>query len=130
MEDLHIPASNETPEVRFEFSRHCLSMHGESYPENAMSFYGPIRSSLQNYLEKLPTDGRVEVNIGLRYFNSSSTKLIRALIGMLDEKASNGPSISVDWLHDEDDDMMLEFGTDLKEEHRSLKFNTVVAEAA
>lgn len=130
MEDLHIPASNETPEVRFEFSRHCLNMHGESYPENAMSFYGPIRASLQNYLEQLPADGRVEVNIGLRYFNSSSTKLIRALIGMLDEKASNGPSISVDWLHDEDDDMMLEFGSDLKEEHRSLKFNTVVAEPA
>jgi len=130
MEDLHIPASNETPEIRFEFSRHCLSMHGESYPENAMSFYGPIRSSLQNYLEKLPTDGKVEVNIGLRYFNSSSTKLIRALIGMLDRSAESGPSISVDWLHDADDDMMLEFGSDLKEEHRSLKFNTVVAEPA
>ena len=130
MEDLHIPASNETPEIRFEFSRHCLSMHGESYPENAMSFYGPIRSSLQNYLEKLPADGHVEVNIGLRYFNSSSTKLIRALIGMLDQAASHGPTISVDWLHDADDDMMLEFGIDLKEEHHSLKLKTVVAEAA
>lgn len=130
MQDLHIPASNETPEISFAFSRHCLSMHGESYPENAMSFYGPIRSSLQNYLETLPADGCVSVDIGLRYFNSSSTKLIRALIGMLDHTASNGPSISVDWLHDEDDDMMLEFGIDLKEEHRSLKFTTVVAEAA
>jgi len=26
--------------------------------------------------------------------------------------------------------MMLEFGSDLKDEHRSLKFNTVVAEPA
>ena len=130
MEDLHIPASNETPEISFEFSSHSLSMHGESYPENAMSFYGPIRSSLQNYLEKLPADGRVNVNIGLRYFNSSSTKLIRALIGMLDKTASNGPTIAVDWLHDEEDDMMLEFGMDLKEEHRSLQFNTVVVEPA
>jgi hypothetical protein len=130
MDDLHIPASNETPEISFEFSRHHLSMHGESYPENAMSFYGPIRSSLQNYLERLPADSKLYVNIGLRYFNSSSTKLIRALIGMLDKTASNGPSISVDWLHDEDDDMMLEFGTDLKEEHRFLQFNTVIMATA
>lgn len=130
MEDLYIPASNETPEIRFEYSRHRLSMHGESYPENAMSFYGPIRAGLQNYLEQLPADGQVAVDIGLRYFNSSSTKLIRALIGMLDQAASHGPSITVDWLHDADDDMMLEFGSDLKEEHHSLKFNTVVAEPA
>ncbi|BAO29150.1 DUF1987 domain-containing protein [Sulfuritalea hydrogenivorans] len=130
MEDLHIPASNETPEIRFEFSRHRLSMHGESYPENAMSFYGPVRASLQSYLDQVPADSRIEVGIGLRYFNSSSTKLIRALVGMLDKAAENGPSISVDWLHDEDDDMMLEFGIDLKEEHRSLKFSTVVVEPA
>jgi hypothetical protein len=125
MDDLHIPAGHDTPEIRFDFSRHHLSMHGESYPENAMSFYGPIRSSLHNYLEDLPADASVYVNVGLRYFNSSSTTLIRALIGMLDKTASSGPSISVDWVHDEEDDTMLEFGTDLKEENRSLCFNTI-----
>lgn len=130
MQDLYIPASNETPEVSFEFSRHHLSMQGESYPENAMNFYGPIRASLHNYLETLSGESKVYVSIGLRYFNSSSTKLIRALVGMLDKTAQGGASICVDWLHDADDDMMLEFGIDLKEEHRSLKFNTTVVEMA
>jgi hypothetical protein len=127
MNDLHIPASIETPEVRFDFSRHCLALRGVSCPENATGFYAPIRSSLQGYLEKLATDDQVDVNIGLCYSDGSSARAIRALVGMLDRTAACGPSISIDWLHAEDDDMILEFGIDLMEEYRSLQFNMVVA---
>ncbi|MDP1732906.1 MAG: DUF1987 domain-containing protein [Sulfuritalea sp.] len=130
MKDLHIPARNDTPEIRFEFSRHRLCIYGESFPENAIGFYGPIRSRLQDYLEKLPVDGRVDVNIGLLYSDSSSARLIRALIGMLDRAARSGPSISVHWLLAEDDEVGMEFGIDLMEEHGSLQFNVVVAETA
>ena len=128
MDDLHIPAGYATPAIRFEFSRHRLGIHGDSCPENAMAFYSPIGASLHDYLEALPADGQVDVNIGLRSLNSSSTKLIRSLVKLLDRTAAKGPSISVDWLVGEDDNWMLEFGIDLKEEHQSLKFNTVVAE--
>lgn len=128
MNDLHIPASIETPEIRFEFSRHRLALRGASFPENATGFYAPIRSSLQGYLEKLADDGQVDVSIGLRYSDSSSARAIRALIGMLARAAASGPSISVDWLHTEDDEMGMEFGIDLMEEHGSLQFNLVVAE--
>jgi hypothetical protein len=130
MNDLHIPASIETPEIKFEFSRHCLALRGVSCPEHATGFYAPIHASLQGYLEKLPVDGRVDVNIGLRYSDSSSARLIRALIRMLDKAARSGPSISVHWLHAEDDEMVMEFGIDLMEEHGSLQFNMVVAETA
>ncbi len=130
MNDLHIPASIEAPEIKFEFSRHCLALRGVSCAEHPTGFYAPIRASLQGYLEKLPVDGRVDVNIGLLYSDSSSASLIRALIGMLDRAARRGPSISVHWLHAEDDEMVMEFGIDLMEEHGSLQFNVVVAETA
>lgn len=52
MENLYIPATNETPEINFNFSEHKLHMSGESYPENAMAFYAPVRASLQNYLSQ------------------------------------------------------------------------------
>jgi hypothetical protein len=130
MNDLHIPASIETPEIRFEFSRHRLALRGVSCSENATGFYAPVRSSLQDYLDKLPADVQVDVNIGLRYSDSSSARVIRALIGMLDRAAASGPSISVDWLHAEDDKMIMEFGIDLMEECGALQFNMAVAETA
>jgi len=125
MKDLHIPPSNETPEVDFRFSEHKLVIRGESYPENALSFYAPIRNSLQDYLNSLGPGDKVNVEIALRYFNSSSTKLIRALVAMLNSAALTGKQVILDWHHDEDDDMMLEFGLDLHEEHSALNYNAI-----
>lgn len=130
MDDLLIPAGNETPAIEFRYSSHRLSISGESYPENAMAFYGPIRAGLQDYLEKTPAESPLDVHIGLRYFNSSSTKLIRALIGMLDAKARAGRKIILHWLHDEDDDMMREFGEDLREEYEGLDFRATTTALA
>jgi len=130
MNDLYIAAGNETPEVNFAYSQNQLSISGESYPENAMAFYGPLRAGLQNYLDALAPGARTEVNIALRYFNSSSTKLIRALVSLLDSAAANGKKVVLNWLHDEDDDMMREFGQDLMEEHEALELRLVAAAAA
>lgn len=123
MENLHIAATNESPEIDFRYSENRLSIRGESYPENAMAFYSPIRASLQNYLEATP--GGIEVDVALRYFNSSSTKIIRMLIGMLNAAAEAGKSAVVRWHHDPEDDMMAEFGLDLKEEFRALSLDCV-----
>ena len=125
MQDLHIPPGNETPEVDFRFSEHKLILRGESYPENAMSFYAPIRNSLQVYLDGLGPGNKVNVEIALRYFNSSSTKLIRSLVAMLNATAMAGTQVVLDWHHDEDDDMMLEFGLDLQEEYSALNCKPV-----
>ena len=130
MQDLYIPASNETPEVHFDFSAHRLALRGESYPENAMAFYAPVRASLAGYLERVPAGGAIDVEIALRYFNSSSTKLIRALVAMLNAAAAAGRRVRLAWHHDADDDMMIEFGADLREEHDAIEFRTVAAAAA
>ncbi|HUY02503.1 MAG TPA: DUF1987 domain-containing protein [Rhodocyclaceae bacterium] len=130
MNDLHIAPSNETPEIDFRFSEHRLVIRGESYPENALSFYAPIRNSLQDYLTSLDPGDKVNVAIALRYFNSASTKLIRALVAMLNAAALAGKQIALDWYHDEDDDMMLEFGLDLQEEHTALKYHAVATMAS
>ncbi len=126
MKDLYIPAKSETPSISFEYSKHSLGMHGVSFPLNAISFYGRLWPSLQNYLQTLPAEGRVEVSFGLRYFSQSSAKLIRALIKMLDQAARGGPSIAVVWRHAANDDLTREFGMDLRDEHPYLQFHTVV----
>ena len=130
MENLYIPATNETPEIDFCFSEHKLHMSGESYPENAMAFYAPIRASLNDYLTTAQPQGPVEAHFSLKYFNSSSTKLIRSMIALMHESAHSGKRIVAHWYHDPEDDMMLEFGQDLKDEFRMLDIRVVATETA
>lgn len=121
MEKLYIPPTNKTPEVNFDFSSHKLEMRGESFPENAMAFYAPIRAHLADYLPQVPVGQKVEASFALAYFNSSSTKLIRSLFALLNDAASsNGIPTTIHWQHDAEDDMMLDFGKDLKEEFNLL----------
>lgn len=130
MEDLYISPTPETPEIDFRFTEHRLHISGESYPENAMAFYAPVRASLQNYLEKVSDQRTIEAHFNLRYFNSSSTKLIRALVALMHETAAAGKRIAAHWYHDPDDDMMQEFGLDLREEFRMLDLRVVALEPA
>lgn len=129
MPNLHIPASKETPEVRIDAASMRFELNGESYPENAMAFYAPVRASLESLL--LLASGRtVQAQFKLRYFNSASTKLIRALVMMLQHKAAEGCRVVAEWHHDPEDDMMAEFGMDLKEEFDALEFELVASAEA
>lgn len=126
MDDLYIPATSETPVIDFAFSLHRLRIEGESYPENAMSFYGPIRARLEQYLSgAVAARQPIEAHFSLKYFNSSSTKLIRLLVAMLHDAAGAGCRIVAHWHHDPDDDMMLEYGMDLREEFRQMEIHLV-----
>jgi len=130
MENLYIAATNETPEIDFCFDKHKLHVSGESYPENAMAFYAPIRASLQDYLASAQPAGEVEAHFALKYFNSSSTKLIRSMIALMHDSAQGGKRIVTHWYHDPEDDMMSEFGNDLKDEFRMLDIRVVAMAAA
>lgn len=130
MQDLYIAPTAETPEVKFQYSEHSLSLQGESYPENAMGFYAPLRAGLQNYLIQLGEETSVEMHFSLKYFNSSSTKLLRSLISLLNDSASAGKKITAHWYHDPEDDMMMEFGEDLQDEFGALHINVTPFEIA
>ena len=130
MQDLYIAATAETPEVKFMYSAHSLSIQGESYPENAMAFYAPLRAGLQSYLAQISDQAPVEVHFSLKYFNSSSTKLLRSLISLLNDAAKDGKQITAHWYHDPEDDMMLEFGEDLQDEFGALHLNVTPFEPA
>lgn len=127
---VHIPATKETPEVVFDPSKMSFHLSGESYPENAMAFYAPVRNQLESLLSAPAANDGMEAHFNLRYFNSSSTKLIRSLVGMLHRRAEEGARIVAHWYHDPDDDMMAEFGADLREEFDALDFRLVEMESA
>lgn len=128
MQDIFIDATATSPEVDFRFSSHQLSLKGESYPENAAAFYGPLLEALKTYLTtEKPTN--IDVIVALLYFNSSSTKVLFSLFEQLNEAAENGTRVNLFWQHDEDDDTILEFGDDLHEDFPALQYRSVAIEA-
>jgi hypothetical protein len=123
MDNLHIPATGDSPEVDFRFDTHTLTLRGESYPENAASFYGTVIAGLRQYLAGLATGTRVTVDVALVYFNSSSTKMLFSLFDALNHAAGNGIVVELNWRHDPEDDTIQEFGFELRDDFPALKFN-------
>nr|WP_315430103.1 DUF1987 domain-containing protein [uncultured Albidiferax sp.] len=123
MDNLYVAPTPSTPEVDFKFDTHTLSLRGESYPENAAAFYGAVIAQLKNYLTQL-SEGRVEVNIALAYFNSSSTKMLFNLIEALNDAVEAGNQVKLNWYHDEEDDTILEFGQELSEDFPAIGFSS------
>ncbi len=121
MENLYIAPTPSSPEVDFQFDRHTLSLRGESYPENAAAFYGEVLKQLQNYLSQQHQQ-RIEVNIALAYFNSSSTKMLFNLIDTLHAAVEAGNQVTLNWFYDEEDDTILEFGQELSEDFPAIGF--------
>jgi hypothetical protein len=123
MNNFFIAATASTPEVDFRFDEYLLSLKGESYPENAAVFWGDIIAVLREYLTGDHSGATITVQVALAYFNSSSTKMLFALFGALNEKAKTGTPIVLNWYHDEDDDTIFEFGQELREDFPDLTFH-------
>ena len=123
MNNLFIAATASSPEVDFRFDEHLLSLKGEAYPENAAAFWGDIIATLRNYLNQPAAVETITVQVALAYFNSSSTKMLFALFGALNEKARSGTKVELNWYHDEEDDTIFEFGQELHEDFPELSFH-------
>ncbi|OEZ63660.1 DUF1987 domain-containing protein [Duganella sp. HH105] len=122
MEPLFISASPTSPEIDFRFDQDTLSIKGESYPENAAAFYGPLIARVQAYLDGR-SDASITVNVSLAYFNSSSTKMLFSFFDALNKAAIAGNQVRLNWYHDEDDDTILEFGQELQDDFGALDFH-------
>lgn len=123
MNNIYIEASRSSPEIDFRFDERRLSISGEAYPENAAMFWGEIISAVREFLEQDNTKCPITIDVTLSYSNSSSTKMLFTLFGILDEKAADGTPVALNWYHDEDDDTIYEFGQELCEDFTALSFH-------
>ena len=121
MPNFKIAATDRSPEVNFDFERNILRLKGESYPEDAAAFYGPVFAALDDYLARLG-EGACSFEFELIYFNSSSAKVIMSLLEKLDRVASDGASVTITWHYDVEDDTMLELGEEFGEDIEHAQF--------
>lgn len=122
MKKIIVESGERTPYVEFDFPRRHLLMRGESYPEDAAAFFGPLLQSLRNFIDE-PDGGAVIMDLEMSYFNSSSAKALMNLFLMLEKAAQQGVPVTINWRYHEGDDTIQESGEDFAEDFEKACFN-------
>lgn len=91
---LNVPATDVTPELRFDTGSGVLIIRGDSFPENVADFYGRLGEWIdQAIAARQPLDVRFELD----YLNTSSTKAVLDLLEALEAYHESGGTVSVEW---------------------------------
>ena len=109
-EAVYIQGSSETPEIKLDKNKGEIKFSGRSMPEDAKSFYNPLKQWIENYSQN-PCKG-TKIIFAYEYFNTSSSKMIMELIESVKQIEEKDPDMRVEWHYLEDDDDMLEAGED------------------
>jgi hypothetical protein len=126
MEKIIREATERTPSVIFDFENGVFSFKGESYPEDASAFFGPLHKAMDEFLDG-PFEKTIVFDVEFEYFNSSSAKVLMNLFQLLEDAAENKSKTTViNWHYNEDDDTMQEFGEDFASDMEHATFNLCV----
>ena len=124
MENFDIAATARTPHMSFDSATGVFVLEGESYPEDTKKFYDSPLSNVYSYLET-DHEAHAVFSFKLKYFNSSSAKVLMDLFLAIEESASRGNHCKVEWHYAEDDDNMQELGEEFAEELDKAEFAMV-----
>ena len=102
MENLFLDSTVKTPQVVFDANSNELVLSGRSLPENANDFYEPIKSWLIEYFSK--TNTKSTFVFDLKYYNTSSSKLILELLNIFKNAIQNGQDLSIIWKYEKNDE--------------------------
>jgi hypothetical protein len=124
MENINIAATGRTPALSLDLTDRVFLLEGESYPEDTKKFYEAPITQVQEFLAQSHV-GPVTCQFKLKYFNSSSAKVLMDLFTSIESSAEAGNVISVEWHHIADDDNMQELGEEFSEELNAAQFKLV-----
>ena len=123
MDKILIQKTKSSPEIIMDFDKDLLEISGESYPENALSFYKPVFEWLD---KAISSKIELTVNFKLNYFNTSSSKCVIDILDSIENYFQNSGKVSVNWYYEEDDDDMMEtgeeFSSDLKVPFKMISY--------
>jgi hypothetical protein len=118
MSDLHIAATDRTPEIQLSAAQGIFSMRGESFPEDVAAFYGQVIMAIDALANTI--QGPLKVDVAMVYINSSSIKAMFRIFEGLENVRKNGHPLTITWHFQDDDDIMQELGEDFKDRFPDL----------
>ena len=92
--------------------------------EDTKKFYDAPLANVYSYLET-DVDTHAVFSFKLKYFNSSSAKVLMDLFLAIEESASRGNQFKIEWHYASDDDNMQELGEEFAEELDKAEFEMV-----
>lgn len=111
MEKYLLVPSPTTPYIYFNPENAILEMKGNSTLINAWEVFSELYEALANFKKSIYS--KLNVNIRLDYFNTSTYKcLLETLICLKDIKSS-GKNIVINWYYNIEDEDALERGEDI-----------------
>jgi hypothetical protein len=118
MSDMHIAATDRTPEIQLSIADGIFSMRGESFPEDVAAFYGQVIMAIDALANTI--QGPLKVDVAMVYINSSSIKAMFRIFEGLENVRKNGHPLTITWHFQDDDDIMQELGEDFKDRFPDL----------
>ena len=115
MEKLTIAAKNLTPFIDLDPDKAILVFQGESYPENVLAFYRPVLDWIKTYFDEVDPAMETQVQVSLRYMNTSSTKIFMMIFDLCQDAVAKGRKVDIQWRHHREDDLIREMGEDLSD---------------
>ena len=113
MENINIPATDETPSVLMDAGSGIFEFKGKSLPEDVTIFYDKILEWMDEYSQS--PQAKTVVNFKMDYFNTASSKMILDILLKLEEMVEDGADVLVKWHFREDDEDMEEAGEEYSE---------------
>ncbi len=114
MNDLDIPQTPSTPEVRTDHGQGRVFMAGDSYPENPFEFFQPIIDWIEAFLttEQRP----LALDLELIYLNTSSIRAMMDIFDRMEEAHQAKRPVSVRWSYDPENERVGELAEEFKED--------------
>jgi len=116
MSVLEIPAKEAAPYIRFDEENGTLQLKGKSYDDDVVMLFNMLRSKLKAFSTSKPE--KLDVNIYLKYFNTSSSKCLFDLLMDLKDIEENGTQLNIIWNFVEGDE---EMGEEIEDFRDSLE---------
>lgn len=117
-------ATGSTPYVLIDEANGRMAFKGESFHENVIEFYRDVSEWLQRHLES--DFGMFTFDCELKYFNSSTAKLLLNMLQKMDQHSSDENKVVVNWITTPDNEIIMECGEDFQEDMENAEFNLVI----
>lgn len=108
-----------TPYILIDETKSYMKWKGESFPENITKTYWDIVDWVEGYMEKEFSEFIFDCE--MVYFNSSTSKVLFKLFEKMNQ-AGKAKRVIVNWICSRDNDIMIEYGEDFKENFENLDF--------
>ena len=110
MEQLHIKATDKTPEIRLDFKSGELSISGRSVINDCPEFYKQLMDALELYCSNPATV--TFAHIQLDYFGDKSSRSLLEVFKKLESIHLKKSDVYVNWYYSYEDKIMRETGED------------------